>query len=403
MYGSIRYFTPVRNLMRVISQERSPRQIAAAVALGMMIGLLPKGNLVAAGLTVLLFSLRVNLGVGLTTVFLLTLVSSRLDPVTHGLGARMINHPMIHQSLVDAYQRPIFPWTSLNNTVVLGASTLGLILCYPVYHITYSIVSSAQQSWRRRRGADELNEPSQPKLAEIELAPESVPERASKKSLIARQLEKIRESRLGKAASVAPEVSDGTNSTSDEEPSFPRLAQHAVAAYEHHRVVGQQLASQPPAPKQPASAQPMPEPFTPRRPPASNELATDDSTETNDDRTLRVEPRHPRKSFELEPLTPPEQPQAKSHKTTVGEAAANAASDVDDSPNESAASTDERRSLFDMPTLAVLPPNLRPSPPETRDFRKLNTSPEELWKSQPAEPSSDDSDSHEPPAPRAAS
>jgi uncharacterized protein (DUF2062 family) len=42
-----------------------PRQLAAGFAIGMVVGLAPRGNLIAVSLCVLLFSLRVDKGLGL--------------------------------------------------------------------------------------------------------------------------------------------------------------------------------------------------------------------------------------------------------------------------------------------------------------------------------------------------
>ncbi|MCP4194373.1 MAG: TIGR03546 family protein [Planctomycetaceae bacterium] len=130
-----RYFKPIRDLLRIFSHENSPRQLALAIALGLIIGLLPKGNLIAVSLTILMFTLRVNLGAGLTTTFLVSLFASGLDPLTHAIGLRVLGHPSSYAHLSAWHQLPVVPWTSLNNTVVIGGLLLGIALFYPVYHL----------------------------------------------------------------------------------------------------------------------------------------------------------------------------------------------------------------------------------------------------------------------------
>ena len=132
--SALEYVNPIYNALRIVSKDRTPRQLAMAVALGMMIGLLPKGNLLAAGFTFLLLTLRVNLGVGLTTAFLVTLFSGSIDPLTHGIGLRMLRHPSVYPLLSQLHQYPVVPWLSLNNSVVLGSFILGVGLFYPTYH-----------------------------------------------------------------------------------------------------------------------------------------------------------------------------------------------------------------------------------------------------------------------------
>ena len=104
-----------------------------------MIGLLPKGNLIAVGLTIFLFAVRVNLGAGLSVIFLVSCLSPYLDPLTHGLGVRVLSYPVLHRFLAQSYELPIVPWTSLNNSVVIGALLLGIALFYPIYRLRESL------------------------------------------------------------------------------------------------------------------------------------------------------------------------------------------------------------------------------------------------------------------------
>ena len=107
-------------------------------------------GLIAVALSVLLFSLRVNLGTGLTTIFVVSCFAPRLDPLTHGIGYRLMNVPAIYDRLAAWYQLPVVPWTSLNNSVVLGSLVLGAALFYPVFHLSESLLSAARD-WRKRR------------------------------------------------------------------------------------------------------------------------------------------------------------------------------------------------------------------------------------------------------------
>ncbi|MEQ8838221.1 MAG: hypothetical protein RID07_15550, partial [Lacipirellulaceae bacterium] len=64
---------PVRQLAQALTSNDSPRQVAWAIVLGVIIGLTPKGNLIALSLGVLLCSLRVNLSAGMMAVGVFTL------------------------------------------------------------------------------------------------------------------------------------------------------------------------------------------------------------------------------------------------------------------------------------------------------------------------------------------
>ncbi len=138
------YLDPLRYLWRVFAADSSPRQVAVGIALGMMIGLVPKGNLVAVSLAFLLFGLRVNVGAGLLAAFLVSLWSPRIDQLTHGLGIRVLNVPWVFQHLAAWFDMPLVAWTSLNNTVVMGGLLLGAMLFYPVFHLSELLLSQVR-------------------------------------------------------------------------------------------------------------------------------------------------------------------------------------------------------------------------------------------------------------------
>ncbi len=137
----LQHLEPVRYLWRLFAADGSPRQVAMGIALGAMIGLVPKGNLVAVGLTVLLFALRVNVGSGMLVAFLVSLLSPQFDVLTHRIGSRVLCQPVVYDRLAAWYELPLVPWTSLNNTVVMGGALLGLALFYPIFHLSESLLT----------------------------------------------------------------------------------------------------------------------------------------------------------------------------------------------------------------------------------------------------------------------
>ena len=138
-------FRPIQHFWQAIRGERSPRQIAWAIALGMLVGLIPKGNLTAWLFGFLLVATRINLGVGLLTVLAVSSVSTLLDPLTHGIGLRILSQSTIQAQFAAWYDAPFVPWLAWNNTVVLGSMALGLALLYPVQHLSEFVVRQFQR------------------------------------------------------------------------------------------------------------------------------------------------------------------------------------------------------------------------------------------------------------------
>ncbi len=130
------FLRPLRLLARAFTAAGSPRQLALGLALGMLIGLVPKGNLTAAVLMVVLLGTQVNLGVGTLSALLFTWVGGLADPLTHRIGEALLTHPSLQPAWTFFHNLPLVPWTGLNNTVVLGNLLLGLWLFYPAYRLS---------------------------------------------------------------------------------------------------------------------------------------------------------------------------------------------------------------------------------------------------------------------------
>lgn len=59
------FLRPVRFFFKALVTDNTPSQLALGFALGVVIGLVPKGNLLAISLMVVLSAIRVNLGMGM--------------------------------------------------------------------------------------------------------------------------------------------------------------------------------------------------------------------------------------------------------------------------------------------------------------------------------------------------
>jgi len=124
----------------------SPRQLALGVAFGVVLGLTPKGNLLALVVGMLLFSLRVNLQMGMLTGLGVSFFAALLDPVTERIGHGLLTAPPLYPAWTALYNLPLVPWTGFNNTVVLGSFVLGWLLFYPTYRVALPVFE-----WRAAR------------------------------------------------------------------------------------------------------------------------------------------------------------------------------------------------------------------------------------------------------------
>jgi len=122
-----------RRVVSGLLASDSPSQLAAGFTLGMVIGLVPKGNLIAVSLCVLLFSLRINKGLALAAAVLFSFVSPLADAFSHKLGLIVLGANSLQATYASVFNFPLGPWLGLNNTVVTGSLLVGLYIAYPVY------------------------------------------------------------------------------------------------------------------------------------------------------------------------------------------------------------------------------------------------------------------------------
>lgn len=137
-------FGTLRAAVSLFTGGGSPRAIAFGFALGMMIGLMPKGNLCVGAISVVVLATHTNLAAAAVSGALFSWAATWTDPLAHRIGTSILTQPSWQDTFARLYELPIVPWTALNNTVVLGSLVLSLVLFYPVYHLTWQTFNHHQ-------------------------------------------------------------------------------------------------------------------------------------------------------------------------------------------------------------------------------------------------------------------
>lgn len=153
----------------------SPRQLACGLALGLLLGLIPKGNLTAVVISLLIFGSTVNLGTALLTAAAVSAGAVYLDPFTHRIGQTVLTHPTLQPHWTRFYEMPVVPWTDLNNTVVAGSLILGVALVYPAYRLSRPVF---QRYWTRpaKTAEKDIREQSEQPITEPTVSVPADPE-----------------------------------------------------------------------------------------------------------------------------------------------------------------------------------------------------------------------------------
>jgi uncharacterized protein (TIGR03546 family) len=127
---------PVRLLLRAMVLDSTPAQMSLGFAAGVMIGLVPRGNLLAIVLAFVLAATRLNLGIAALGALLAALIGSQFDTVFDQLGWMILSRPELADVWTWMYSQPLLPWTSFNNSVVMGSFVTGLLLFLPLHFCT---------------------------------------------------------------------------------------------------------------------------------------------------------------------------------------------------------------------------------------------------------------------------
>jgi uncharacterized protein (TIGR03546 family) len=133
-------------LIDVLMQHRSPGAIAAGLAFGTMLGLMPKDSLLALCILSLIAILPINQLVACCATIGLTLLETMTWGITDWIGFHTLSLGAVSSLIGAIYQIPITPWLRLENTVVMGAFVLGLLLWGPCFLLAYRISSRFQRS-----------------------------------------------------------------------------------------------------------------------------------------------------------------------------------------------------------------------------------------------------------------
>ena len=133
------------NLFRALNANVNPGEIAHAFSCGILLGLMPKNNLLWWLVFVFVLFVRINKPMYL----IMTLVASTFAPVMDGLfdtvGYAFLTIPQFSGFFGWLLEIPFVGFTKFNNSVVTGSLLCGLVLYVPMYFLGRLLVSL----WRK--------------------------------------------------------------------------------------------------------------------------------------------------------------------------------------------------------------------------------------------------------------
>lgn len=146
-------------LFRFMNRNVNPGEIAHAFSCGLLLGFLPKDNLLWYLILIFILFLRINKLLFIASVLLFTLLAGLADPLFDMIGYNVLTAESLKPFFLQLVQTPFMAFTRFNNSVVMGSLVSGIILYVPVYFICRLIVSL----WRKHITGKVLNSKSEKK------------------------------------------------------------------------------------------------------------------------------------------------------------------------------------------------------------------------------------------------
>jgi len=145
----------VRALAALNSNARKG-QVAAAMACGVLLALVPSGNLAWMVLFFLTFFFKLHYGMQMLTLAVLKLAAPLLAPALDALGWAILNAPALEPAFTALSSVPVAPLTRFNNTLVMGGLVAGLVLWLPLFFGFRALVAGYRSRFAPRVKASRL-------------------------------------------------------------------------------------------------------------------------------------------------------------------------------------------------------------------------------------------------------
>ena len=126
----------VAKLLKALSSEASPNQLAGGFILGMIIGLTPVLSVHNLLIMVLIIILKVNIGMAILAFLIFSGIAYLADPLFHSFGIWILENDGLQDTWTSMYNNELWAITKFYNTVVIGSFISALVLCVPMFPLT---------------------------------------------------------------------------------------------------------------------------------------------------------------------------------------------------------------------------------------------------------------------------
>ena len=131
---------PIAKLFLALNGNVKKEQVAAGIAWGLLLGLVPTGNIFFIVLFLVSFFFRNNHGAKIFGLGLVKILKPLIVYGVDGLGWAILHNEALQPFFTTMYNMPFVPFTNFNNTLVIGGLAAGLILWLPSFLVFIAII-----------------------------------------------------------------------------------------------------------------------------------------------------------------------------------------------------------------------------------------------------------------------
>ena len=123
----------IAKLIVALNSNLGKKQIAAGFSWGLLLGLIPAGNVFWVVLFIVSFFFKHHHASKLLVIAIFKLVSGVFAPFVDIVGWEVLHIEALQPLFTSLYNMPFVPFTRFNNTLVAGGLVSGLVLWLPVF------------------------------------------------------------------------------------------------------------------------------------------------------------------------------------------------------------------------------------------------------------------------------
>lgn len=134
------------NLLKLLNSDTGLYSLSAGVSLGFVLGMSPLLSLQGIFILFIAFFFRIQLGAMFVSAFFFAFMAWVLDPIFHQVGNSLLTNPALESLWITLFNAPLVPLTRFNNTIILGAGVVSILLTPFIFLLSKVLIQKYRQT-----------------------------------------------------------------------------------------------------------------------------------------------------------------------------------------------------------------------------------------------------------------